>query len=82
LFWCGPALTIFGVNMSDEMATATEVLVKTMEDFSNSEARSIMVIYTNENDDVVCHSNVKRCEGLGMLKVAEQMILRQVDSDG
>lgn len=64
--------------------TATEVLIAAMEDFGECDPRSVMVIFTNAEDEVVCHSNVRRCEGLGMLEVAREMVLKCVEatSDG
>lgn len=62
-------------------ATATEVVMKTMEDFAESEAKSIMILYTNEDDDVICQSNMRRVEALGMLELAKFMILRRKEDE-
>jgi hypothetical protein len=57
--------------------TGTEVLVRAMEDFGVSEPRAVVVLYTNEDDDVVCHTNVKRVEAVGLLEVAKDLVLRK-----
>lgn len=59
--------------------SATEILAQAMEDFGHCEPRTVMVIYTNVNDEVVMQSNAKRCEGLGMIEISRQMILKAVN---
>ena len=59
--------------------TATEIMVKAMEDFGQSEPNVLMVLYTTESGGVVCHSNAKRIEAIGLLEVTKDMIMRNHD---
>ena len=61
----------------EERLTATEVVMKALEDFGESEATSIMVLYINKDEDIVCHSNMKRVEAVGILEVAKNLIFER-----
>jgi hypothetical protein len=56
--------------------TPTEILIECLERFNTCEAKSIIVVYTDEKNGVVCSSNAHRVESVGLLEVAKDMVLR------
>lgn len=53
---------------------ATDVLMRAMEDFGRSEGVSVIVVYTNANDDIVAVTNCKRAEAVGLLVLADEYL--------
>jgi len=67
--------------MEEKTVTATEIMVKAMEDFNESEPETLMVLYTIEDGAVVCHSNARRVEAIGLLEVARDMVMRNHEGE-
>jgi len=67
----------------DDSKSATEILMSAMEDFGGSEPRAIIVIFSNEDEDIIIRSNMRRAEAVGFCEIAKDMILKQGgDLDG
>ncbi len=56
--------------------TATETIVKIMEKFGEVEPRSVVIIHTDIDGQVVITANTNKTNALGMLMMAQDMILK------
>lgn len=57
------------------MKSPSELLMKALEDFGESEPTSLMLIYTNQADECVIMSSERRTACLGLIEAAKHMIL-------
>ena len=60
--------------------TATEVVIKTLETFGESEPEDVLVLFTNADGNLVWRSNIASVSmRIGMLRVAEHAMFRLCD---
>lgn len=57
--------------------TPTELLMKCAQDFSACEPKEIVIIYTNEEDDIVVEAHISRTHALGIIEAAKQIVLER-----
>lgn len=58
--------------------TATELLMKAMEDFSENEPRAIVVIYTSEPEIVTIKTNTTSTHVVGMAEFAKAVAMESI----
>ena len=61
--------------MPGQHKSATQIVLETMEEFSRSEPRQIVILFTNEDDQLVIKTNTSRAGAVGMLECAKRMVL-------
>jgi hypothetical protein len=54
--------------------TCTEILLKTLEHFGESEAEAVVVLYINKNDEIVITRNAKNTLALGLCEYGRQSV--------
>lgn len=55
--------------------TATETVMKALEEFGEAEPKAVIIIHTDVNGQVVLTANTLKCTALGMMVTAQHMIL-------
>ena len=55
--------------------SASQVLMDALSDFTSSEGQSVILVYTNDQEDVVVKSNCRRPEAIGLIEIAKHMIM-------
>jgi len=55
--------------------TANETVISAMEEFSVAEPKAVVIIFTDENGDVIIKGNTGKCLALGLIENAKHMIL-------
>lgn len=72
-----------GINMIEAIEkkeTASEVVIKALEDFGISEPETVLILFTNEAGNICCRSNTdSTCMKVGMLRYAERILLNGQD---
>ncbi len=53
-----------------------QILMDCMADYASDKPQRVVVIYTTEAGEVVIRSNARRCEGVGIVETAKDMLLR------
>lgn len=61
--------------------SSTDILMNALEEFGKSEAKSVMVIWTDEAGDVCICSNATRTQGLGFCAYVKESIIREMFSE-
>lgn len=55
--------------------TPADLLMEVMEDFGETEPVDVLVVYTNENEELVMKSNCRRTTLVGLLECAKNAAL-------
>ena len=55
--------------------TGTETLIAAMEEFGQSEPKAVVVIYANEDGEVLISGNTGKCMALGLIETGKAIIL-------
>ena len=58
--------------------TGTDVLIKAMEEFGNSEPTAVMVVFSSQNGDMDILSNCSQLTTIGLAEYAKDRCLRQL----
>lgn len=67
--------------MAEDSNSATDTLVRVMEQFSGSEAVSVIVIWTDENDEIWMDKNCYDTQAVGLLEFAKHSLLNPADEE-
>jgi hypothetical protein len=55
--------------------TATEILMSVLDDFAENEGRRVVVIWTNDAEEIVLTTNARRPEAIGLCRWGEAKAL-------
>lgn len=55
--------------------TANETVISAMEEFSTSEPKAVVIIFTDHNGDIIIKGNTGKCLALGLIENAKHLIL-------
>jgi len=63
---------------NDSEMTCSEILFRALEDFNKSEAKSLVLIYINDKDELMLLRNTSNSQALGLCDYARESILRAI----
>lgn len=64
--------------MSDEIPSCTDILIKALEDFGIAEPASLVLLYTNNEGEIVLTRNASHTQAIGLCEYGKQAALRRI----
>ena len=64
-----------------ETRSSPDVLIQALEEFGKSEAKAVVVIFTDEANEIVIMSNASRSQWIGLCEYGKQSIIHRIFKD-
>lgn len=62
----------------DSIPTCTELLIKALEDFGTAEPTSVVILYTNQEGELIMMRNATHTQLIGLCEYGKQAGLRRI----
>lgn len=66
---------------SDKARTCTEVLMQAMEEFGESEAKAVVILFVDEAGDAVIMRNASNTQTIGLCEYGKESAMRRIFQD-